>query len=357
MMSVAAKKSGSGAKPRGRPRKTTIKSEEHYGATSAGAAAGIGSLASEFLSEFQCMKDEIQSLRAVIAAHRPTTSNTERTPAQPEASATKLLHLGAKTEAAESQSPTNMTQLRQMADADAQLQQDLQDAQHSIIPDFFENGSTNISPKRGKSQRFQTRKDSAVVPVSWPHMSAQPRPFGAGSEISYDSMSISEFVEGFTSILVGKAVTSTERETRLKHLNLLMRFASVYPWDAVLKYHGAFLQDIEYGRRTWESDGHDLKELYLYPRAAETRQSRTNKPKTTTTGDSVQYCWAYNQEGKCNDGNSCKYKHVCSACFKFRKSTEGHPRTKCPYNDPKVRAEKANQQEKITQDQKQPTKD
>ena len=107
-----------------------------------------------------------------------------------------------------------------------------------------------------------------------------------------------------------------------------MRFASVYPWDAVLKFHGAYLHDIEYGRRSWTSDRSDLKELYLYPRASEMKQSRSTRGKST---DDIQFCWSW-QDSKCNDKN-CKYKHICSACYKYRKTVADHPKCKCPYND------------------------
>ncbi|XP_070543551.1 uncharacterized protein [Ptychodera flava] len=150
-------------------------------------------------------------------------------------------------------------------------------------------------------------------------------------------MTLNEFVEGFTAILLSSDVTDKEKRLRLQHLNMLMRYASVFPWDAVLKFHGAFLQDIEYGRRSWDSDGTDLKELYLYPRASEKKQGRASRA-NKNNDDSVQYCWAW-QDGKCND-KSCKYSHICSACFKYRNQRVDHPKSKCPYNDPTYREDK-----------------
>ena len=36
------------------------------------------------------------------------------------------------------------------------------------------------------------------------------------------------------------------------------------PWRAILRYHGAFQEEIEQSRRDWSDQKSDLKERYIY---------------------------------------------------------------------------------------------
>lgn len=83
----------------------------------------------------------------------------------------------------------------------------------------------------------------------WPHSELS---MGYVSKnVSYDELTLEEFVAGYSAILLLPQVSSHERQHRTEHLGALMYLASVYEWPAVRSFHAAVLLEIERGRLNW----------------------------------------------------------------------------------------------------------
>ena len=187
------------------------------------------------------------------------------------------------------------------------------------------NGKQNF-----KSGRFATRSTNVVSQVQWPHLNALPRVYGKG-EIKFDDLNQWELMEGELMILNDDNLPEFERKLRSKHLQELMLLAGIYPWKAILGYHGAVLEEIVHGRKNWSDSKFDIKERYLYT------QLRTST--NTVSGEKREsrktFCYDY-QNDKCTRKN-CRYKHICRPCLQVRDKIEDHSALRCPFNEPESR--------------------
>ena len=62
------------------------------------------------------------------------------------------------------------------------------------------------------------------------------------------------------------------------------------PWRAILRYHGAFLEELEQGHRDWSDQKSDLKEGYLYP------YSRNSVYGKSESVENVRFCYDYHNK-------------------------------------------------------------
>ena len=99
------------------------------------------------------------------------------------------------------------------------------------------------SLKLGKTAQIATR---VVRRQFWPHSELS---LGYVSKnVTYDELTLEEFVAGYSAILLLPQITSHERQHRTEHLGALMYLASVCEWPAVRSFHAAVLLEIERGR-------------------------------------------------------------------------------------------------------------
>lgn len=84
--------------------------------------------------------------------------------------------------------------------------------------------STTTATNKGKSSKV-------LSPEHFAHRSGL-------AELSYERLSIQEFVVGSVRIILNGGVSSTEKEARLKHLLEIMILAAHYTWPAVRALYG-----------------------------------------------------------------------------------------------------------------------
>ena len=100
-------------------------------------------------------------------------------------------------------------------------------------------------------QSGRSAKPTGVVvnPQRWPH--SELNTSFVDRTVTYDNLSLDEFVAGYSTILQSSRPDSREFVALLEHLVSLMYLAGRYQWKAVLNFHGAVLLDIERGRARW----------------------------------------------------------------------------------------------------------
>ena len=178
-----------------------------------------------------------------------------------------------------------------------------------------------LDGKKFKSGRAITCSLNEISDVSWPHMKALPRVTGRG-DIKFDEMTHWEFIEGELLIIDDPLTPEIEKKLRYSHLQEVVRYASMFPWRAIPCYHGAFLEELEQGRRDWSDQKSDLKERYLYP------YSRNSVSGKSESAENIQFCYDY-QKDSCTR-EKCKFKHICKQCYTMSGKLEYHPGNRCP---------------------------
>ena len=113
--------------------------------------------------------------------------------------------------------------------------------------------STGKSLRSGKTVKPTSK---VVRPQLWPH--SELNVAACSKAITYDQLSLEEFVAGYTIILHSRSLSPKEKQAREEHLIHLMYLAMTYEWKAVLAYHGAVLLEIERGHAAWGDSFHYL---------------------------------------------------------------------------------------------------
>ena len=240
---------------------------------------------------------------------------------------------------------TNMKSLRELAKVDEALQTALSQAERKaefwytdlqLEPDGDKQAET-AGRQNKKSLRFLTRKDRAKYVGFWPHMFARPRAHGkSGVEVKYDDMTFTEFVEGYVTGLDAKILGEENHARAMSHLKTLMRDASVYPWESVRDFFGAFMMEFESGSRTWSNaNDMDLREQYLYTSLARAGSQTDEKAaERKRRGDrdmkDTNYCYAFQKKECQKSAQECKFGHFCSECYRKKKQKIQHARAECP---------------------------
>lgn len=194
-------------------------------------------------------------------------------------------------------------------------------------------GKRNL--KSGKTAKIATR----VVRQLWPHSELS---MGYVSKnVSYDELTLEEFVAGYSAILLLPQVSSHERKHRTEHLGALMYLASIYEWPAVRSFHAAVLSEIERGRLNWEDSFLHLENRTL---AGLHKKTKDQKRPAPSSSNAVLFCRDY-QKGSCSHskdhyamlkGEKKWLCHICAACWVKDKAKRMHSEyaDDCP-NKPK----------------------
>lgn len=195
-------------------------------------------------------------------------------------------------------------------------------------------GKRNL--KSGKTAKIATR---VVRRQLWPHSELS---MGYVSKnVSYDELTLEEFVAGYSAILLLPQVSSHERKHRTEHLGALMYLASIYEWPAVRSFHAAVLSEIERGRLNWGDSFLHLENRTLAGLHKKTKEQKRPAP---SSSNAVLFCRDY-QKGSCSHskdhyamlkGEKKWLCHICAACWVKDKAKRMHSEyaDDCP-NKPK----------------------
>ena len=197
---------------------------------------------------------------------------------------------------------------------------------------------TKTTKKGMKSGRAAKPSSVVLFPQLWPH--SELNTSFVDATITYDNLSIDEFVAGYSTILRSCKPESREFKARLEHLISLMYLAGRYEWKAVLSFHGAVLLDIERGRACWGDNFSYLEARTLHGYLKDIR-SNPDTSNVSKGGANVFFCREY-QKGKCRSsrdhsgvirGETKFLRHICAACWLKTRSQHSHPETSqdCPF--------------------------
>ena len=185
--------------------------------------------------------------------------------------------------------------------------------------------STGKSLRSGKTVKPTSK---VVRPQLWPH--SELNVAACSNDVTYDKLTIEEFVAGYTTILHSRKLATTEKQAREAHLIHLMYLAMTYEWQAVLAYHGAVLLEIERGHSPWGDSFHHLDARILQGHF----KSSGNSLRSSASKDlrPVLFCWDY-QRGTCNfpsdhsgslRGEVKFLRHICATCWVRERKKRAH---------------------------------
>ena len=176
--------------------------------------------------------------------------------------------------------------------------------------------------KRGGADTVWVKND-----IQWP----QNHILGGSSKtrVSYDSLSISQWVAGFASIVRDEGDVQTKNQM-LEYLSDLMEDSHDFGWAAAKSSHAVLLCKMEEGRVHWNQvDKIDrIRRVHAQRLSGPPAQYQAHKQSSAK----VTPCRYYNR-GQCShktshETNGANYLHVCSHCF-TQGRTSTHPVKDC----------------------------
>jgi hypothetical protein len=206
-----------------------------------------------------------------------------------------------------------------------------------------------LAVKQGKkSGRTKTVHDVIVNDVEWPHYHVHRT--SNEKSVTYDDLSLPEFVLGTLKSIVLTETMSTMAEIKINHLSDLMADAEDFQWPVLRQYHGTILQDLEMNRYSWlDQDMFQKRKLKHVARAEAVarrpaRQSQSySLPKPFAQSSAPSYdrqqptvhaiCKAYNL-GECNAPSPHSspdglVRHSCGFCKRTIQRHFGHTEKTC----------------------------
>lgn len=265
--------------------------------------------AQEVLAAVQAMGGRI----ADIETRLPSSTATAATPALPVAPAAAAT--------SNPESHVTLEDLRRLEPLNLRVDNYLasQASSSNLVTDVL---ALSLGGKLLKNPRSSTVR-RIRNPVLWPHQFIH-RPGTA--ELSFDMLTLPEFVAGTCSILQLKEITSAEKDARLQHLHYLMLQARSYMWESLRSMYAAALEDIQYGQRSWQQPLSDLKEQLLT--IEHLSNTKGTQPGKTASGNKpADPCRLYNY-ASCNR-TPCPHPHRCYVCWRYHKEEKSHPAKEC----------------------------
>ena len=186
-----------------------------------------------------------------------------------------------------------------------------------------------------KSQRGGSETVFVKKEIPWP----QNYILGGStkSRVSYDNLSISQWVSGFASIIRDEKDLNI-KQCMLEYLSEIMDDSHDFGWKTAKGAHAVLLCRMEEGRLTWQDTDKIDRIRRAHAQKVHHGASGSNS-KRNNGKDSPTPC-RYFQKGTCSqkvdhENNGHSYLHVCSRCFEKGKKFP-HPLKDCrngPKND------------------------
>lgn len=134
------------------------------------------------------------------------------------------------------------------------------------------------------------------------------------------------FVAGELEIITNFCRDKTEKIGRLKLLQKISYYSSIYQWNSILDFYGAWLRQIELGRKTWADDTQSLENVVLsgHNLSKEIRESKLKygDKSNQSVKDQTLFCVKYHRN-KCEQvksphptiirGQTRMVHHICAS--------------------------------------------
>ena len=220
---------------------------------------------------------------------------------------------GASTSTGQQATPTSLQHDHQLQDKVGPRLKELLGIDSDTDSEREEDGSakTKRAKSKKKSGRKRTAEDKVVKEQDWPHLYIYKGPARKAAE--YENLSLSEFVQGCTCIIM-ECKEARTKDIMLQHLNELMEDCSDYGFEAVRNYHAIVLSEMEQNRLTWQDTEkiQRLRRQYAKKHCTKTMaaEAKGKVNETTTTA-----CKSWNA-GSCTKENGHDGKgHYGSYCI------------------------------------------
>ena len=207
----------------------------------------------------------------------------------------------------------SLTSLKNSTQLQSQVDRRLQELQAINMQGKFK------SQRGGSSETVYCKRE-----IPWPHnfiLSGSSR-----SRISYDSLSMSQWVSGFSAIIREQSNVETKNQM-LEYLSDLMDDSHDFGWQSAKAAHAVLLCKMEENKVDWN----ETAKIDRVRRVHTQRIVNTSSKKSANSHKPMP-C-RYYQKGTCgqkgdHENNGQSYLHVCSVCFTFGKS-HAHPQKEC----------------------------
>ena len=120
----------------------------------------------------------------------------------------------------------------------------------SSSEDSYKKKKSKKSSKKKKSGLVRKSTDKVKNPQSFPHNYLQFE--YVSKELKFKQLTFKQFVAGELEIIANFCKDKAEKEGRLKLLQKIAYFSSVYQWSAILDFYAAWLRQIEIGKKNME---------------------------------------------------------------------------------------------------------
>ena len=163
----------------------------------------------------------------------------------------------------------------------------------------------------GKSQGQLDHNTLNTNPQEWPHLHV---PFGLARK-KFKDLTTSEFAYGYLDI--DNSESPEKQAVMTRHLISLLRLASKYKWPAVLSFHAAVFDCIEFGLANWGDDFSEIERFNITEsqRLPNTTPSSNNAIVPGSSNRSRFYCRGWNRTGTChNTSHQPGVEHTIASC-------------------------------------------
>ena len=153
----------------------------------------------------------------------------------------------------------------------------------------------------------------------------------AKSRVTYDNLSLSQWVSGFATIIKDEQDLETKNKM-LEYLAEIMEDSHDFGFSAAKASHAVLLCRMEEGRIAWQETHKIDRVRRAYAHRSTSHGQNSNPKKKANTKDSGMPC-RYFQKSSCShkndhDTNGRMYLHICSICHSQGK-TAAHPSKDC----------------------------
>ena len=173
----------------------------------------------------------------------------------------------------------------------------------------------SLSPRGGERNRICKKE------VPWPHNYV----LGGSkkSRVSYDALTLSQWIGGFSQIIREETCTDT-RNHMLEYLTDLMEDSHDFGWQAAKGSHAVLLCRMEDGKVAWHETSKIDRIRRAHAQRMTTGQSQSFQNKKSERKDKAVPCKFYQRDTcshtKDHDTSGQLYLHVCSYCHSQGKS-------------------------------------
>ena len=160
--------------------------------------------------------------------------------------------------------------------------------------------------RKTKSGMSKKASDKVKRPQVWPHALIQYE--FVSENISLSNLTFRMFVAGALELLNSK-ISKVENQGRMRLLQKMVYYSSLYEWKHLLKFYAAWLRRIEMGMNSWEDDSTQIEVAMLTCHCLKRKEDKGYLSKS----EQVWWCPNYN-------------KDTCSYASSHQKNVSGHPR-------------------------------